>query len=132
MLTTAPTFSFLCGEYLLKIRLSNRHRAYRGLSLINTLKFRFYQTIKLLFVLCIVISYPLQFYVPMERWVFHMIRYKYQDFSKNVNMIYIRFLELKSGSREKFPSTSRQCTFIRHDMAVLFLHVGFIISFKRF
>ncbi|CAD6185880.1 unnamed protein product [Caenorhabditis auriculariae] len=27
----------------------------------------FYQTIKLMFVACIMISYPLQFYVPMER-----------------------------------------------------------------
>lgn len=29
--------------------------------------FRFYQTIKIMFVSCILVSYPLQFYVPMER-----------------------------------------------------------------
>lgn len=29
--------------------------------------FRFYQMLKIMFVLCVMVSYPLQFYVPMER-----------------------------------------------------------------
>ncbi|PIO65409.1 hypothetical protein TELCIR_12925 [Teladorsagia circumcincta] len=43
----------------------------------------FYQTIKLMFVACIMISYPLQFYVPMERvekWITRKIPVANQTF----------------------------------------------------
>ncbi|VDM56791.1 unnamed protein product [Angiostrongylus costaricensis] len=58
---------------------------------LNLPQTNFYQTIKLMFVACILVSYPLQFYVPMERvekWIKRKVAVQRQE-----NLIYgIRLL----------------------------------------